>query len=149
MVKLLSLKDLKSLVSKGLVSEEELPRYYGDLIGSSVKFETMMNYIDKCLGMFVNKKPVTKTMSNLSDGFSKYGIKGSDVKIGLEKTDNLTYDPAFTVSQIPLNVGLFFKIMQSGYRKLIQDSILNVYLFLKKSKYLDNVEDTLRYWCVL
>ena len=149
MVKLLSLKDLKSLVSKGLVSEEELPRYYGDLIGSSVKFETMMNYIDKCLGMFVNKKPVTKTMSNLSDGFSKYGIKGSDVKIGLEKTDNLTYDPAFTVSQIPLNVGLFFKIMQSGYRKLIQDSILNVYLFLKKSKYLDNDEDTLRYLCLL
>ena len=87
MVKLLSLKDLKSLVSKGLVSEEELPRYYGDLIGSSVKFETMMNYIDKCLGMFVNRGA-----KNTIKLLRKESFKNKFIKNLIEEANKLDID---------------------------------------------------------
>lgn len=144
MVKLLAMKDLKSLVSKGLITEEELATFDGR--GAVMNRKQMMEYIDKCLKLFVSKKEVVKVPENVIDGYSKYMLKDVDIKIELTK-DEKGY--SFSTGNIPSVIGIYYRVMEYSYRKLIRDSILSVFEFLRIAKFLDNDEDTMRYLCLL
>ena len=155
-VKLMAIKEIKSLVSKGLISEEELskvcePRHYVGFNYGKIK-----NYIDDCSSLFLTKKAVKKVESNFANGYSKYMIDGVDKAIGLDMNrgtagyksrKGIGYD--FIVDIIPYNVACHYATMQNGFKSLTQDSLVHIHRFLKCIPYLETDEEFMSLLCGL
>ena len=156
LVKLMAINEIKSLVSKGLISEEELnrvcePRHYVGFNYGKIK-----NYVDDCSSLFLSKKSVKTVDENLANGYSKYMLEGLDKKVGLDMTrgtdgyksrKGIGFD--FIVDIIPFNVACHYATIQNGFKTLTSDSLAHIHRFLKCIPYLETDEELMSLLCAL
>lgn len=151
--KLLAIKDIKTLVNKGLISEEEMDKIMSkDAYG----YNRVINYINDCITMFMSSKPVIKRPENMDEGYSKYMLEGVDKRIGIDidgtsKIEKGRYnlDAKFNADVIPFNVSRYFRAIQMGYRNIIKDSLVNIQKLLKCVEYLETEEEIAQFLCSL
>lgn len=151
--KLMAIKDIKTLVNKGLISEEELDKIMSkDAYG----YNRVINYINDCMTMFMSSKPVIKRPENMDEGYSKYMLEGVDKRIGIDidgtsKIEKGRYnlDAKFNADIIPFNVSRYFRVIQGGYRNIIKESLVNIQKLLKCVAYLETEEEIAQFLCSL
>ena len=171
MTKLLSLKEFYSLISKGLLTEEEFNRFLfaREYRNFSFKVEDIKKHVDRCMTLFMTKKEVIKNpdISVVTDeGYSKYTLKGVDDRISLcmrKSSDNSPIiednkfvrvgksfnSGTFTPDTIPADIGLHYYAMQQSYKEIVSASINPVLYFLYCLSFASDTEEVVRYLCAL
>ena len=153
--KLIAIKEVKTLVNKGLISEEELKkvttsRYF-------YNYKKYVDYVEDCMSLFLSNKEVVKLPQEvIYEGYSKYTLKGVDKKISVEPLKLQTgykntkdFGLKFSVDSIPINIGLHYFTIQEGYKNIVKNSIVAIHKFLKLVQILETDEDMMRYLCYL
>ena len=154
-LKLMVIREVRTLVNKGLISEDEVDRLLGKGTRYSVDYEKMKDFLDKCLRLFMTNKEVIKKEENVNAGFSKYMIEGVDDKIGITKEldsyhlRTYYYFDKFNANTIPINIGSYYRKIQSGYRTMITDSLRPVLQILKGSLAMEKDIDFVMYLSLL
>lgn len=148
--KLMIIKEINSLVNKGLISEDELNEITN--IRYSYSYDKIRKYIKDCIALFLSSKNVVKAPENLDAGFSKYMLEGVDKKIGVDlNKDTNGYkskrevSSKFTADVIPFNIALHYATVQNGFKDLVSNSLLPLSRFLQGISYLDTDEEIAEY----
>lgn len=178
MIKLINLKEFYSLVSKGLITEEEFNKHLRSrgIVGIYRSSDAIKAHMQRCLSLFMTRKEVIRSTDVkvvTEEGYSKYTLKGVSDKISLcerrsdgtplkekvvvdgENQEKLVRmkksfnSGQFTPDTIPSDIGLHHYAMQEAYKALLQESIKNALLFLQYSNYAKSEEDAIRYLCAL
>lgn len=154
-LKLMMIREVRTLVNKGLISEDEVDKLLGKSARYSLTYDKMKNFMDKCIKLFMTNKEVVKKLENVNAGYSKYMIDGVEDKIGITK-DLSSYDlrkdfhfDVFNASTIPYNIGAYYSKIQVGYRNMITDTLKPVLSILKGSLYMDSDLDFVMYLSML
>lgn len=178
MIKLINLKEFYSLVSQGLITEEEFNKHLrsrgiSDIYRNS---DAIKAHVNRCLSLFMTKKEVIRNNDVkvvTEEGYSKYTLKGVNDRISLcqrrsdgtplkevvdvdgESQEKLVRmkksfnSGQFTPDTIPSDIGLHHYAMQEAYKTLLQESIKNVLTFLQYLNYASGSKEVIRYLCAL
>lgn len=148
MHKMEEIKELYSLVSKNLITEDELNRF--DRSSYVMYTKKLADYVKDAIDIFVSKKPVIRNDADLNNGFSKYSIKDKDTRIGLNiSKEPKKYNLKFMADMIPYHVGLYYMVIEDSYKKLLNETIKPFYNFLGNIEYIDNEKDMAKYLTLL
>lgn len=154
-LKLMAIKEVRSLVNKGLISEEEVDRLLGKGTRQSLDYEKMKKFLDRCLKLFMTNKEVLKVPENVGAGYSKYMIKGVDDRIGIDKQidsyhlRNYYHYDVFAADTIPINIGSYYRKIQVGYRSMLTDALRPVQYILRGCSIAETDLDFVMYLCLL
>lgn len=145
MVKLEFLREVNSLITNKLLTEEELDRkaYIKSNTGVILTTRRLRDLLKDVNKLLISKKEVLRVPENIDNGYSKYMLKDVDLKLGLE--DDKTAYANFTAKGVPVLVGWFYLAVEDAYRSIIRDSLGSLMYFLSNIKYAQNEEEVLKY----
>jgi hypothetical protein len=150
LTKLLLMAECDALVKRGYITEAERRRYWR--LPHNIRFTnwagtyaTVVNYIALCQTMFLNNKPVTRDVTNLRRGLSKYTVK--DVQADLV-VDSSLYNgdkDVICVADAAYKIALSFVTYQNGFKALVQNTIVTVCKILEGLSLTETDEELVKY----
>lgn len=148
--KLMLMTECDKLIEGGYITKAEVHRCWR--LQANLRFAKWLgtytavnNYIALCRSVFLNNAAVTRDISRLHDGLSKYVVQGAKADLVVDADVYKGENAVLITNEIPYKLSLCFIAYQTGFKILVQNTIATACKILAGVQYTETNEELLKY----